>query len=293
VLGCDDPTKTASIAGSKIRMKLAPYSTIVICLGQALQQNQNMTVSLVNRVERAYRIATGLDDVLGTPLSAVVFSGGDAVGCGVTEASAMLAHFQALGAQSGSVEGKQSTGDSVPALVLEEQSRNTLQNALYSLPLLAQYSSSARTVLLVTSEFHMPRARLMFQCVANHSLGTPTPAAPAPTSAPTSAIPAPSTPPTPGFGAAAGGDAGATEVVEVAGAGVGVGVEIVCCPTHSASCPLAFRERLDCEVCAVGGLNEYLQKYGLGPIPQPQIAQALEELGAMYTFTSCDPSPAA
>jgi hypothetical protein len=37
------------------------------------------------------------------------------------------------------------------------------------------------------------------------------------------------------------------------------------------------------EVCAVGGLNEYLQKYGLGPIPQPQIAQALEELGAMYT----------
>ncbi|KAJ1397492.1 hypothetical protein B484DRAFT_438601 [Ochromonadaceae sp. CCMP2298] len=117
----------------------------------------------------------------------------------------------------------------------------------------------------------MPRARLLFQCVANH-LGTA------------------ATPAKPALGAVGC----VTGVAGKPGMGMELKlVEIVCCPAPSFPSPLTypqerptavdqcFWERLDFEERALGGLNDYLLRHGLGPVPQAQIADAVGELRAM------------
>ena len=49
------------------------------------------------------------------------------------------------------------------AIVMEEQATNTLENALCTLPCLAELH--AMGALIVTSDYHMPRARLIFEAV--------------------------------------------------------------------------------------------------------------------------------
>lgn len=54
-------------------------------------------------------------------------------------------------------------------MFLEEESQNTVENALFSLQLLASSKEKhSRRLILVTSEFHMPRSFYIFQAVAAH-----------------------------------------------------------------------------------------------------------------------------
>ncbi|KAK9833923.1 hypothetical protein WJX74_010035 [Apatococcus lobatus] len=55
--------------------------------------------------------------------------------------------------------------EGIPAsgIIIEEQATNTLENALYSLPCLVALHVMHAAV--VTSDYHMPRARLMFEAV--------------------------------------------------------------------------------------------------------------------------------
>lgn len=48
------------------------------------------------------------------------------------------------------------------AVLLEEHSRTTLENARYTWDLLAKYQSPKPRIVLVTSAFHMPRAQRLF-----------------------------------------------------------------------------------------------------------------------------------
>ena len=58
------------------------------------------------------------------------------------------------------------------AILVETQSRNTHENALYSRPIL--HAKNARRVLLVTSAFHMPRAFAIFRKEGIDVIAVPT-----------------------------------------------------------------------------------------------------------------------
>ncbi len=48
-------------------------------------------------------------------------------------------------------------------IVIEDQAQNSIENALNSLPILQ--SSKIQQIILVTSDYHMPRCRLLFEAV--------------------------------------------------------------------------------------------------------------------------------
>ena len=58
-----------------------------------------------------------------------------------------------------------SAGVPCQCVVIEDQAKNTVENALLCLPLLQQYNISH--VVLVTSDYHMPRSRLLFELALN------------------------------------------------------------------------------------------------------------------------------
>lgn len=91
------------------------------------------------------RLAAGARAWHAGKASKIILSGG-AVG-GTTEARRMAAAIQRLGVPD-------------EALVLEERSRDTRDNARYSMALTG--AQGGRKVLLVTSALHMPRAALQF-----------------------------------------------------------------------------------------------------------------------------------
>jgi uncharacterized SAM-binding protein YcdF (DUF218 family) len=86
----------------------------------------------------------------------VILSGGDTAKTGKTEAAAMKEWWNAM-----------MTADSSSNVVLhtEEQSLSTCQNAFYSIPIIIALGSSKRTIVVVTSDYHAPRAKLLFEQV--------------------------------------------------------------------------------------------------------------------------------
>lgn len=93
------------------------------------------------------RLAAGARAWLAGKAPVIVLSGGRA-GQGVSEADRMAAAIGRLGVPSS-------------ALLLEEQSSNTRDNALFTRRLAKEHG--IHRVLLVTSGVHMPRARLQFE----------------------------------------------------------------------------------------------------------------------------------
>ena len=85
---------------------------------------------------------------------AIIVSGGDPAGAGVTEAAAMSTTLVQMGVPQ-------------EAVILEELATTTLENAFYCLPLIArlQGQMAANCISLVTSGFHIPRALYMFEAV--------------------------------------------------------------------------------------------------------------------------------
>ena len=59
----------------------------------------------------------------------------------------------------------QATSSGVPhgCIVIEDQAQNSIENALNCLPILQ--SSKIQHIVLVTSDYHMPRCRLLFEAV--------------------------------------------------------------------------------------------------------------------------------
>lgn len=83
----------------------------------------------------------------------VIFSGGDTAKVGTSEAAVMKELWLE----------QESTAQSSVQFFLEEKSFSTCQNAYYSLPILKHLQ--ARVVFVVTSDFHQPRAQLLFEQV--------------------------------------------------------------------------------------------------------------------------------
>ncbi len=103
--------------------------------------------------EAAARMTTGIEIAKRHPGARLVFTGGDGSlleGDGRTEADAANAFFRLAG-----VEGER--------LVMENRSRNTRENALFTRELIDP--KPGERWLLVTSAFHMPRAVGCFRAV--------------------------------------------------------------------------------------------------------------------------------
>ena len=61
--------------------------------------------------------------------------------------------------------GAQAVAAGVPAdcIVIEDQARNSIENALFCLPILQ--GNRVQHMVLVTSDYHLPRCRLLFEMV--------------------------------------------------------------------------------------------------------------------------------
>eukprot|EP00929_Paragymnodinium_shiwhaense_P001744 TRINITY_DN10197_c0_g1_i1.p1 TRINITY_DN10197_c0_g1~~TRINITY_DN10197_c0_g1_i1.p1 ORF type:complete len:269 (-),score=74.86 TRINITY_DN10197_c0_g1_i1:52-858(-) len=123
---------------------------VIIVLGQSLNPDGSVPRTMQRRAEaaaEAYKEA-----VLRRPDAIIICSGGDPVKVGISEASHIGKVIEKLG---------------VPreAIILEEKSLNTLQNAWFALPLV---KNEFADVILVTSEFHMPRSAYVFEAVLMH-----------------------------------------------------------------------------------------------------------------------------
>lgn len=107
----------------------------IMCLGTGLDENGQPGSMAQARVE------TCVDLFRHGVAPVVIFTGGLDEASGVTEGDAMARAALALGLPES-------------ALLVERESRSTLQNALFSLPLVPD----AERIVLVTQAFHLPRS---------------------------------------------------------------------------------------------------------------------------------------
>lgn len=131
----------------------------VICIGQALLPNASIPSSLWNRIHTTSSWISELVQC-GQDSINIIFSGGDPKNVGKTEAKAMMESFYSMVPVEIS---------SKVHCILEEQSNNTMENFVYCNQILRQCSGD---LCLVTSDFHLPRAKLIAQSIlgANHQL---------------------------------------------------------------------------------------------------------------------------
>ena len=103
------------------------------------------------RHETARRVDRGVRLYFSGLASRLAFAGGPAPGGG-TEAEVMAAYAQSLGVPRS-------------VMLLERQSRNTIENARNTHALLCRGQSDCRPrILLVTSDYHLNRAAELFRC---------------------------------------------------------------------------------------------------------------------------------
>lgn len=123
----------------------------MIVLGQSLNPDGSVPVTVRSRVYRAsekYRECPNLR---------IIVSGGDPANTGCSEAKVM---FELLILE----------GVPAEAIILEEKSMNTLQNAYYCLMIMNEINAE-RNVYIVSSEFHLPRAQYLFDAYFNFAAG--------------------------------------------------------------------------------------------------------------------------
>jgi uncharacterized SAM-binding protein YcdF (DUF218 family) len=122
----------------------------IVVLGGALSPEISAARGAVALNESAERITVAVELARRYPNARIIFSGGNAalLGEGGLEAAFAVQEFEALG---------------IPheRIIAEEQSRNTVENAVFS-RLLAQPKPGERWLLL-TSAYHMPRAMGVFR----------------------------------------------------------------------------------------------------------------------------------
>lgn len=266
--------------------------SIIVCLGQMLYSNQTLPSSLISRVEKAYELSSVSDIIYDLSLNrshseeqpqqqhhdsvgiqsrelAIIFSGSDTAQCGITEATAMEHVFKQL------IHPKPIPSIiSTIVVVKEERSKNTIENALYCRDIIKGLITSSRDsnihIMLVTSDYHMPRAKLLFDYICcinnvdpddddyNHHNNT---------------------------------------------------ITVTCCPANSLhrrfiensdgvlcsyrprvdrsddSNEWTLSERLDWELNALLSVNSHMGKYGLEAISKDHITRAIQQLKVMnYTY---------
>jgi hypothetical protein len=105
----------------------------------------------------------------------IVMTGADTAQLGFTEAHAMAQAIMMME----EINRSGTTADTIPEsdIWLEEKAVDTIENAIYSLDLILERSQTSLTtptaesssrLILVTSEFHMPRSWFIFDCVVRH-----------------------------------------------------------------------------------------------------------------------------
>lgn len=122
----------------------------IIILGGALAPDETLARGQPDLNEAGERIVVGLELALRHPQARVLLSGGSGrlFGESSSEAEATALLLEALGLQR-------------ERMILEPDSRNTHENAIYSLA--AARPAEGETWLLVTSAFHMPRSVAAFR----------------------------------------------------------------------------------------------------------------------------------
>ena len=205
----------------------------IFILGQVLEESGKLPFSLIARVEKGMQLVRSL--ILSTEKHPMVFlSGGDTAKRGITEARAMR---NAINSPS-----------SAEYVVLEEKATNTVENAINMVRMCE--NQRYECVHLVTNEFHVPRAKCIFECVfERYEYDTTLVCHPA----------------TSGF---------------VNGPYRHVNNRPTCVDQWH------LCERLDWEQNALLTLNDYLACYSLGPVNDERIQQALNELRVMNVTQS-------
>lgn len=168
------------------RSKSSSILTIIV-LGEKLQNDGNATTNLHCRLRTAYQLVQQLQQHLhkqSQPLQQqqqqqihMIFSGGDTAQINQTEASVMKKLWDDIHSSSSSVTDR-NKNNQMPliTIALEDQSLSTCQNAFYSIPILMKtggYTSHTGSsiskpiipLVVVTSDYHVPRATLLFEQV--------------------------------------------------------------------------------------------------------------------------------
>jgi len=134
--------------------KINASAKAIITLGQSLNHDGSPSRVLVKRAEEA---AAAYRELGGVP---VIVSGGDPINAGVTEAEVM---HRLLSQARGGVPNA--------SILMEPKALTTVQNAVYTGALLNKIG--AKEAVLVTSDFHMPRALYTFEAVLKNISITP------------------------------------------------------------------------------------------------------------------------
>ncbi|MEG1858400.1 MAG: YdcF family protein, partial [Pseudoflavonifractor sp.] len=143
------------VAGSRTELKEEP--TVMVILGAQVKPSGPS-------VHLADRLNTALDYLEDYPALPVVVSGGQGPGEPWTEASAMRDYLVAHGIAE-------------KRIWLEENSRNTSENLLFTLELLKEHGLDATEhILVVSNGFHLTRIRML---AARYGMDISTLAAPA------------------------------------------------------------------------------------------------------------------
>jgi len=117
-------------------------SGIVICLGKVLRKNGLPEPMLLNRCHKAMEVARRTN-------FPIIVTGGDTIGCGITEATVMADYIRQF--------------DHEVEVMLEHSADNTVENFQNCLEMVSQ--SGVAEVALVTCEHHMPRAEFVCRAV--------------------------------------------------------------------------------------------------------------------------------
>jgi uncharacterized SAM-binding protein YcdF (DUF218 family) len=125
------------------------FNTACIVLGEMLVRGK-ASQNLISRIQATQ------DSVEEFMVSHIIFSGGDTAQVNKTEATVM----DQLWEQS---FYKFEKSRSIPKTHLEEHSLSTCQNAFFSIPILRKIK--ADRIVIVTSDYHVPRAKLLFEQV--------------------------------------------------------------------------------------------------------------------------------
>ena len=210
-------------------MKYQGVTSAVFILGQALEESGRLPRSLLARVNVGMEVVRSLLVTEQQQHPIILLSGGDTAKTGITEARAMR-----------NVINTPSADDYV---FLEEKATNTVENAINMVLMCEKQRYDC--VHLVTNEFHLPRAKCIFECVfERYEYDTILICHPASS----------------GF---------------VDGPYRHVNSRPTCVDQWH------LCERLDWEQNALLTLNDYLARYSLGPVCYERIQQALTELRVM------------
>eukprot|EP01038_Epipyxis_sp_PR26KG_P005855 gene5855-8078_t len=134
-------------------------SSAIICLGQMLYKNITMPLSLQARVDQAISVYSKISNETASDLGGeitLIMTGGDVCSAGISESECMKEYILS------------STSIYASQILTECHSRNTIENAFNCAEIVKNLK--CETIFLITNDFHMPRAKLIFDCVFNDTV---------------------------------------------------------------------------------------------------------------------------